>query len=86
MRQRAALVFLNRLTLPPALPATQQCRNHKPAKPLCTGVSIMLSRIPLITGLLASLVLLAQAPAQASNRDVAIGRRYHQPEPSGAGL
>ncbi|MDX1299705.1 MAG: hypothetical protein R3260_15920 [Pseudomonas sp.] len=32
----------------------------------------MLSRIPLITGLLASLALLGQAPAQASNRDAAI--------------
>lgn len=32
----------------------------------------MLSRIPLITGLLASLVLFAHAPAQASNRDAAI--------------
>ena len=32
----------------------------------------MLSRIPLITGLVTSLALLAQAPAQASNRDAAI--------------
>jgi hypothetical protein len=32
----------------------------------------MLSRIPLITGLVASLALFAQAPAQASNRDAAI--------------
>ncbi|MBU2155833.1 MAG: hypothetical protein KJ989_17415 [Gammaproteobacteria bacterium] len=32
----------------------------------------MLSRIPLITGLLASLALLVQTPAQASNRDAAI--------------
>lgn len=32
----------------------------------------MLSRIPLITGLLACLALVGQAPAQASNRDAAI--------------